>query len=236
SAHCHANLAGRTECHAFDVIQGLEDMASVQGFAGASEVDHCLESSGVIREIFHFVNEGEPVLFAYPIPRFPVVKKRVLNPSFLQKGEEPPGDHIPAWLPAFPDPQNYSQSPVVNGRGTEPRAVKFEQERENGKGEWPMLNLKQQMVSNMFDKSALDPADTKAKRIAAEGNPFLAAPLKIEDKEIVSVPLAAKVFNDVVLDYPTVENFVENEPISALETFAPVISNKSPPNPFIPNF
>ena len=23
SAHCHANLSGRTECHAFDVIQGL---------------------------------------------------------------------------------------------------------------------------------------------------------------------------------------------------------------------
>ncbi|KAK8466208.1 hypothetical protein PHAVU_008G031660 [Phaseolus vulgaris] len=224
SAHCHANLSGRTESNAFDVIQGLEDMGSVQGFAGASEVDHCLESSGVIREIFHFVNEGEPVVFAHPIPRFPVVKERVLNPSFLQKGEEPPGDHIPAWLPAFPDPQNSSQSPVVNGRGTEPRAVKFEQERENGKGEWPVLNLKQQMVSNLFEKSALvDVADTKAKRVAAEGNPFLAAPLKIEDKEIASVPPPAKFFNDVVLDNPVVENFVQSEPISALETFAPAI-------------
>ena len=70
SAHCHANLSGRTECNAFDVIQGLEDMGSVQGFAGAADVDHCLESSGVIREIVHFVNDAEPVMCAHPIPRF----------------------------------------------------------------------------------------------------------------------------------------------------------------------
>lgn len=220
-AHDHANLAGRTECHVFDVLQGLEDMGSVQGFAGASEVDHCLGSSGVIQEIVHFVNEAEPAMFAHPIPQFPVVKERVLNPSFLQKGEEPPGEHIPAWLPAFPDPQIYSQSPVVNGRGIEPRAVKFEQERENGKG---LLNLQQQMVSNMFEKpTSIDPADAKAKRVAKEGNPFLAAPLKIEDKEVAPVPPPAKLFNDVALDNPVVENFVENEPISALETFAPAI-------------
>ncbi|KAK7394398.1 hypothetical protein VNO78_14925 [Psophocarpus tetragonolobus] len=224
SANCHANLAGRTECNAFDVIQGLEDMGSVQGFTGASDVDHCLESSGVLREIVHFVNEAEPIMFAHPIPRFPVVKERVFNPSFLQKGEEPPWEHIPAWLPAFPDPQTYSQSPAVNGRGTEPCAVRFELERDNGKGEWPGLNLQQQMVSNMFDKSALvDPVDTKAKRVAAEGNPFLAAPLKIEDKEVTSVPPPAKYFNAVALDNPVVENFVENEPISASETFAPAI-------------
>ncbi|TKY65079.1 Transcription initiation factor TFIID subunit 8 [Spatholobus suberectus] len=225
SAHYLANLAGRTECNAFDVIQGLEEMGSVQGFAGASDVDHCVESSGVIREIVHFINEGEPIMFAHPIPRFPVVRERVLNPSFLQKGEEPPGEHIPAWLPAFPDPQTYAQSPAVNGRGPEPRAAKFEQERENGKREWPLLNLQQQMVSNMFEKSALiDPADAKAKRVAAaESNPFLAAPLKIEDKEVASVPPPAKFFNDVAVDIPVVENVVENEPISALETFAPAI-------------
>ncbi|RDX59308.1 Transcription initiation factor TFIID subunit 8, partial [Mucuna pruriens] len=224
SAHYHANFSGRTECNAFDVIQGLEDMGSAQGFAGAADVDHCLESSGVIREIVHFVNGADPVMFAHPIPRFPVVKERVLNPSFLQRGEEPPGEHIPAWLPAFPDPQTYGQSPAVNGRGTEPCAAKFEQERENGKGEWPVLNLQQQMVSNMFGKSALiDPADAKAKRVAAESNPFLAAPLKIVDKEVASGPPPAKLFNDVALDNPVVENFVEKEPVSALKTFAPAI-------------
>ncbi|KAJ1421513.1 hypothetical protein SESBI_13734 [Sesbania bispinosa] len=224
SANYYANLAGRAECNVFDVIQGLEDMGSVQGFAGASDIDHCLESSGVIREIVQFVNEGEPVMFARPFPRFPVVKERMLTPSFLQKGEEPPGEHIPAWLPAFPDPQTYSQSPSMNGRGPEPRAAKFEQERENGKGERPLLNLQQQMVSNMFGKSTLiDPVDAKAKRVAVESNPFLAAPLKIEDKEVASVAPPARLFNDVASDNPVVENFVENEPISVLETFAPAI-------------
>ncbi|XP_027352106.1 transcription initiation factor TFIID subunit 8-like [Abrus precatorius] len=224
SANYHANLAGRTECNAFDVIQGLEDMGSGQGFVGASDVDHCLGSSGLIREIVHFLNKAEPIMFAHPIPRFPVVKERVLNPSFLQRGEEPPGEHIPAWLPTFPDLQTYEQSPTVNGRGTEPRAAKFQQERENGKGERPLLNLQQQMVSNMFEKTTvIDPADAKAKRVAAESNPFLVAPLKIEDKEVASVPPPAKLFNDIASDNPVVENFVENESISVLETFAPAI-------------
>ncbi|XP_061365943.1 transcription initiation factor TFIID subunit 8-like [Gastrolobium bilobum] len=224
SAHYYANLAGRAECNVFDVIQGLEDMGSVQGFTGASDIDHCLVSSGIIREIVHFVNDAEPILFAHPFPRFPVVKERVLTPSFLQRGEEPPGEHIPAWLPAFPDPQTYSRLPTVNGRGKEPHATKFEQERENGKGERPLLNLQQHMVSNMFEKSTLiDPADAKAKGVAAERNPFLAAPLRIEDKEIASVAPPAKLFNGVASDKPVVENFVENEPISVLETFAPAI-------------
>lgn len=224
SANHYANLAGRTECNFFDVIQGLEDMGSVQGFACASDIDHCLESSGVIREIVHFVNDAEPIMFAHPILPFPVVKERVLTPSFLQRGEEPPGEHIPAWLPAFPDPQTYSQSPMVNGRGTEPCAAKFEHERDNGKGEWPLLNRQQQMVPNMFENSTMvDPAVDKAKRVAAESNPFLAAPLKIEDKEIASVAPPAKLFNHVASDNPIVENFVENEPVSVLETFAPAI-------------
>ncbi|KAK7295471.1 hypothetical protein RJT34_18380 [Clitoria ternatea] len=223
SAHLHANSAGRTECNAYDVIQGLEDMGSVQGFAGASDVDHCLEGSGVIREIVHYVNEAEPIMFAHPIPRFPVVKERVLTSSFMQRGEEPPGEHIPAWLPVFPDPQTYARSPAVNGRGTEHPGVKFEQDRENGKGEQPLVNVQQQMVSNMFEMSTFDPADAKAKGVAAESNPFLAAPLKIEEKEVASVQPPAKLFNDAVSDNPVVENFVGNEPISVLETFAPAI-------------
>ncbi|WJX80792.1 hypothetical protein P8452_63746 [Trifolium repens] len=223
SANCFANLAGRAECNIFDVIQGLEDMGSAQGFTGASDIDHCLEDSGVVREISQFVNEVEPVMFAHPIPPFPVVKERVLPPSFLQKGEEPPDDHIPAWLPAFPDPETYSQSATVNGRGTEPHATKFE--NENGNGDRPLLNSQQQIVSNMFgNNTMIDPAVTKTKTVAAESNPFLAAPLKFEDKEVASIAPPVKFFNNTVAsDIPVVENFVENEPISVLETFAPAI-------------
>lgn len=224
SAHHCANLAGRVECNVFDVIQGLEDMGSVQGFTGASDVDHCLESSGIMREIVQFVNEAEPIPFARPLPRFPFVKECVLTPSFLQRGEEPPWEHIPAWLPAFPDPQTYSESPEGNGRVTEPQAAKFEHERENGMGERPLLNLQHQMASNMFEKSTLiDPADAKAKRVAVEGNPFLAAPLKVGDKEVASVAPPAKLFNVVAPENPVVENFVEDKSISVLETFAPAI-------------
>ncbi|KAE9615730.1 putative transcription factor Hap3/NF-YB family [Lupinus albus] len=228
SANNYANLAGRVECNVFDVIRGLEDMGSVQGFTGASDSDHCLESSGIVREIVQFVNEAEPILFAHPIPRFPIVKERVPTPSYLQRGEEPPEEHIPAWLPAFPVPQTHTESPEGNGKGTEPHAVphavKFEHERENGKGERPMLNLQQQMVSNMFEKSTLiDPEDAKAKRVAVEGNPFLIAPLRIGDNEVASVAPPSKFFNVVASDNPVVENFVEDKSISVLETFAPAI-------------
>lgn len=224
SANCYANLAGRNECNVFDVIQGLEDMGSMQGFTGASDIDHWLEDSGVVREIVQFVSEVEPVMFAHPIPPFPVVKERVLPPSFLQRGEEPPDEHIPAWLPAFPDPETYLQSTTVNGRGKEPRTTTFEHERENGKGDQPLLNSQQQMVSTMFENSTMvDPAVAKAKIVGAESNPFLAAPLKIEDKEVSSVAPPAKFFNNVSSDIPVVENLVQNEPGSVLETFAPAI-------------
>ncbi|KAK7246732.1 hypothetical protein RIF29_41602 [Crotalaria pallida] len=222
SAHCCANLAGRAKCNVFDVIQGLEDMGSVQGFTGASDIDHCLESSGVVREIVQFVNEAEPIPFAHAIPRFPIMKERVPAPSYSQRGDEPPDDHIPAWLPAFPDPQ----TPAGNGQGMGPHAAKFEHERENGKGEGSLLNSQQQTVSTMFEKSTLaDPADVKAKRVAVEGgNPFLAAPLKFGDKEIASVAPPAKLFNVVTSNSnPVVENFVEDKSISVLETFAPAI-------------
>ncbi|KAL5095782.1 hypothetical protein RYX36_000109 [Vicia faba] len=225
SAGCYANLAGRNECNIFDVVQGLEDVGLMQGFTGASDIDHCLEDSGVVREIVQFVNEVEPVMFAHPIPPFPIVKERVLPPSFLQKGEEPPDEHIPAWLPAFPDPETYLQSTMVNGRGTEPGVSKFEHERENGKADRLLLNLQQKTVPNMFGNTIMiDPAIAKAKTVAAESNPFLAAPLKIEDKEVASVAPPAKFFNNIVAsDIPIVENFIEKEPISVLETFAPAI-------------
>ncbi|OIW17320.1 hypothetical protein TanjilG_22432 [Lupinus angustifolius] len=224
SAYHYANLAGRAECNIFDVIRGLEDMGSVQGFIGASDSDHCIESSGIVREIVQFVNEAEPIPFAHPIPRFPIVKERVLTPSYLQRGEEPPEEHIPAWLPAFPVPQTHSESPTGNGKGTEPHATKFDNERENGKVERPLLNLQQQMVSNMYEKSTLiDPADAEANKVAVEGNPFLAAPLRIGDKEVASIAPPSKLFNVVAKDNPVVENFVEDKSFSVLETFAPAI-------------
>ena len=38
SANFYANLAGRTSCNVFDIIQGLEDLSLSRGFSGASDV------------------------------------------------------------------------------------------------------------------------------------------------------------------------------------------------------
>ncbi|CAA2989810.1 Hypothetical predicted protein [Olea europaea subsp. europaea] len=73
-----ANLDNRNECNVFDVIQGLEDLGSVQGFSGASDVNHCLTRSRVIRDIIQYAEEAEEFPSAYPIPTFPVVKERKL--------------------------------------------------------------------------------------------------------------------------------------------------------------
>ncbi|KAI4352447.1 hypothetical protein L6164_006697 [Bauhinia variegata] len=223
SAHCHANFAGRAECNVFDIIQGLEDLASTQGFSGASDIDHCLGSSSIVQDISEFVNESEQIPFAYSIPQFPVVKDRVLTMSFSQMGKEPPEEHIPAWLPAFPDPQTFAQSPTWDGRGMEPHAAKIEHEREDGKGEQCLLNFQRPLVSSMFRKSTfIDQTAAKEKAVAVEINPFFAAPLQLGDKEVSSVALA-KLSNDVASENPIVENFVEHKSTSVEETSTPTI-------------
>ncbi|MED6111547.1 hypothetical protein PIB30_053263 [Stylosanthes scabra] len=229
SAHYYANLSGRTECNAFDVIQGIEDLGYVQGFPGASEVDHCLEDSGVVREIVQYVNEVEPIPFVHPVPRFPIVKDRKLTPSFSQEGKEPPAEHIPSWLPAFPDPQKSTLDPTGDTTGAEPHAGngKFEQERENNKGDWSMLSSQQQIVSGMFEKPTFtDLDDAKAKKAAVESNPFLAPPLKVGEKEVAPIAppaLPAKLFKNVASDNPVARNFLDDKSVSVLETFTPAI-------------
>lgn len=104
-ANWNANLSGRAECNLLDIIQGLEDLGMSQSFSGASETNCCLAGSGVIWEIVEYVDSTERISFAYSIPRFPVIKQRNKTPSFIQTGESPPGEHIPMWSPAFPDPE-----------------------------------------------------------------------------------------------------------------------------------
>lgn len=98
-AHFYANLAGRTQCNAFDVVLALEDMAP-----GAT-ADRCLANSSALREVTRYVKFAEEIPFARPVPKTLVSKKRTLAPTFAQRGEQPPFAHIPAWLPAFPDPR-----------------------------------------------------------------------------------------------------------------------------------
>lgn len=226
TAHVYANQAGRTESNVFDIIQGLEDLGLAQGFLGASDIEHCLASSGTVRELAQYVGESEQIPFAYTLPQFPVVKDRKLTPSFLQIGEEPPGEHIPAWLPAFPDPGTYAQSSTPNDRTTELKMAKIEQENQRRKPERSLLNLNQWLASNELEgPSSVDAGDAAKAKQAAESNPFLAAPLQYGEKEVspVVLPVKTKLSNDMTTGNPIVKYHGMDNHVSVLGAFAPNI-------------
>ncbi|XP_057540925.1 transcription initiation factor TFIID subunit 8 [Amaranthus tricolor] len=133
SASFHANLAGRSESNVFDIFKGLEDL-------GCSEIINMSD----------FVTSIEEVPFSYPIPRFPVPVTSMngsFPPSFLQMGENPGSKHIPDWLPAFPDPHTYIQSPLWSHKRSDLRIDKGEQARQRRKAERSLLNLQQRLLS-----------------------------------------------------------------------------------------
>ncbi|KAA8518722.1 hypothetical protein F0562_016504 [Nyssa sinensis] len=215
TASFYAHLAGRTECNVFDVIQGLEDLGLSKGFLGAGDVSHCLMAS-VVREIFDYVELAEEIPFAQSVPHFPVKQNRRMTPSFVQMGEVPASKHIPAWLPAFPDPHTYIYSPMWNERATDPREDKIQLARQQRKAERSLLSLQQRLLCNgsvEASSSAKAGNDGNALQIAETKNPFLASPLRAGEKDVSSVVLPAKVAADAI---------VENH-VSVLETFAPAI-------------
>lgn len=215
TANFCANLAGRTQCNVFDVIRGLEDLGSSEGFSGASGVDQCIVSSGTVREIVEYVNSAKEIPFAQPVPRFPVVRNCKATPSFVQMGETPVGKHIPPWLPAFPDSHTYIQTPMWNERATDPRADKLEQARQRRKAERSLLSLQQRLVCNgsASASTSVERCDDAEASRAAEGNPYLASPLQFGEKDVSTVVLPAKLLDDLVVD----------NHVSVLETFAPAI-------------
>ncbi|PKA53690.1 hypothetical protein AXF42_Ash009186 [Apostasia shenzhenica] len=211
AAQFYANLAGRTDCNAFDVIQGLEDLVgSSQGFTGASDVHRCLANCGVVRDISQFLSAIEEAPFPRPIPRFPVIRALKPTPSFAQIGEVPPGKHVPNWLPLFPDPHTYLRTPVLNERSTDRKADKLEQARQRRKAERSLLSLQQRIsgIGAIRSVCADDADDLKGKRIA-EGNPFFAPPL----------PYSTKVISEI----PTEKEDAARKKLSVLEAFAPAI-------------
>lgn len=211
SAHYYANISGRTDSNMFDLIQALEDLAgSTQGFAGASDVNRCLVSSGAVRELSQFVSTTEEVPFPRPIPRFPIAHSLKPTPSFAQRGETPPWKHVPDWLPAFPDLHTYVHTPVWNERTNDRRADKLEQVKQRRRAESSLLSLQQRIASVGAAESVLaeNLNDAKGKRVT-EDNPFLVPPLPYDSKQALSV---------TVPKYDSTR-----KRISVLETFAPAI-------------
>ncbi|KAL3675144.1 hypothetical protein R1sor_025092 [Riccia sorocarpa] len=145
AAHFYANLAGRTQCNALDVIMAMEDVGT--GPTSAAENNRPLSSSKALQEVMRYVEYSEEIPFARPLPHFPVSKKRAPPPSFAQLGETPPFPHIPAWLPAFPDPHTYKSTPVWNERKSDPRLDKLELARQRRKAERSLVSLHSRLSS-----------------------------------------------------------------------------------------
>lgn len=162
----YTNVANRTECNVFDIIQGLEDLSSSIGFPGGSERSSSLLGSGSVKEIMEYVKVVEEVPFAQPVPRFPVVKSRKLTPSFVQMGETPEFKHVPDWLPAFPDPHTYIQTPVWNVRTSDPRSDKVELARQRRKAESSLLSLQKRLLSSGSDVTSTSEVANLEKRVS----------------------------------------------------------------------
>ncbi|TXG58470.1 hypothetical protein EZV62_016299 [Acer yangbiense] len=215
----YANLAGRTQCNFFDIILGLEDLGTLKGFSGASDISgKILVGSGMVKELIEFVDSNEEIPFAQPIPLFPVVKSRKLIPSFSEMSETPAGKHIPSWLPAFPDPHTYIHTPMWNERKSDPRADKIEQARQRRKAEMALLSLQKRLVcSGETGTSASGPPPNCEKEEEevreSEGNPFLVKPVQPGEKDVSSVSLPAKLKD---------ETLGANH-VSVMKAFAPAI-------------
>ncbi|XP_022741646.1 transcription initiation factor TFIID subunit 8-like [Durio zibethinus] len=227
TANFNANLAGRAEANVFDVIQGLEELGSGLGFAGGSDFDRCVANSVIARDIIHFIGDADDIPFAYDVPRFPLVKEWKEMESLWGKGEQPPGEHIPSWLPAFPDPDTYAaRLSVGNETNSISSGEKTELARVERKMERSLLNLQQRFARNGNEGGSSNYGGYAGRaRVASESNPYLAAPLHFGEKEVEVSPvvLPAKLSNEVALRNPVPENCDMGNRVSVLETFAPAI-------------
>lgn len=111
-----ATSTGRTQCNLLDFICALEDLHSGIGFHGNSEPKrrlYPLSDSSILVDMMKFVNRIREIPFAKPLPRR-CQTLPVNQPCF--SGESSRSNHIPRWLPAFPENEitDGGEKPVVN--------------------------------------------------------------------------------------------------------------------------
>ncbi|CAI9752749.1 unnamed protein product [Fraxinus pennsylvanica] len=218
TANYKANLANRSEGNAFDVIQGLEDLGFIQGLSGGSDPSHCLPGSAVVRDIIRYIEEVEENPFVYSVPCFPVVKERKLNPGLKQTGESSPKEHIPDWLPRFPDPETYKDLILGNEKELETwnNNIIQQVDEQNKKFETPLLTMQKKLFSNGFEGGvAVEPWDAAKTLKAAESNPFLAPPLQFGEGEASLPVLPAKFYDEAAWRHQD-HTFMDNR-FSAIE-------------------
>ncbi|KAK7385650.1 hypothetical protein VNO78_31413 [Psophocarpus tetragonolobus] len=102
SAASFANASNRTDSNLFDLINGIHDLCSVQGFPGGSKLHKGnLLRSSALRDIMNFVNISCKVPFAKPIP-LKNASEVITNPDTSVCFFRQTKTHIPRWLPDFP--------------------------------------------------------------------------------------------------------------------------------------
>lgn len=212
----YANMAGRVEGNALDIVQALEDLGSGLGFDGAPDVEHCLADSGVVKDIIRYTGEAEEMPFVYALPRFPFNKGKRPAPSFSEIGAEPPDEHIPVWLPAFPETKMSNSPEETNVDKIEGEV----QSKENG----PSFSSMQQSVDvdRLKVQQSMDQKDVQKPTEEPEGNPFLAAPLWVGEKNVSHVFLPSELTNEEVsINHVPEKHMSKSHHIPALEACAP---------------
>ncbi|KAH7300328.1 hypothetical protein KP509_24G056500 [Ceratopteris richardii] len=133
----YANISGRTQSNAIDVLCAVEDINE----GGLVHAHKAMSTSDIPSQLKRFIEYTEEIPFCKPIPKFPIRKRPALTPTFSTLGEKPPGGHIPSWLPAFPDVHTYKSTPIWNERKGDPRKDKLEQAKQRRKAERSLLSL-----------------------------------------------------------------------------------------------
>ncbi|KAL0407577.1 UNVERIFIED_CONTAM: Transcription initiation factor TFIID subunit [Sesamum latifolium] len=105
-----SNSNRRTQSNLPDIIVALEDLASVQGFPGSSDIrSHSLWTSAVIKDLMKLVKYRDEIPFAQPLPAknrfFQGAKRKLLkhrgdNQRWYCNGGS--CRHVPSWLPPVP--------------------------------------------------------------------------------------------------------------------------------------
>ncbi|GAB2228668.1 hypothetical protein Droror1_Dr00022791 [Drosera rotundifolia] len=163
----YAELSGRREPNVVDLIRGIEEL----GFEGGS-------GGVVVGEIWRFVELEAEVPFVYSIPRVPVCKKSKVELSFVGDvlGDEKPGDHVPSWLPVYPNESTY-----VNVKENGDRIEEKE--------------MKGELLSNVVQGQARTSErmnEMGGGSKVAEVNPYLAPAFRYGEKEVAVVVFPSK--------------------------------------------
>ncbi|XP_010549992.1 PREDICTED: transcription initiation factor TFIID subunit 8-like [Tarenaya hassleriana] len=221
TALLYANMAGRTEGNALDVVQALEDLGSGLGFAGASDIDQCLTDSSVVKDLIRYIGEAEEMPFAYSLPCFPIDKGKRLAPSFSEIGAEPPEEHIPVWLPAFPETKIPIQPEVGNERALDGDSGKAELDMQSKEQGYAHLTMQRSSRGDGLEFHKSVQVDVEKSTGEAKGNPFLASPLRFGEKEVSLVLRPAELSNVVASINHDPKIHTSNNLVPLLEAFAP---------------